>query len=84
MRRAGRKDEEKMTKGTEMTADDLAAMRAANADFAAALDVGDLDAALAADDRLITACADGDVDAAVTTTTEIWTALLSGLTEEAS
>jgi DNA-binding GntR family transcriptional regulator len=35
-----------------VTGDDVAAMRAANARFAAALDAGDLDAALAADDDL--------------------------------
>lgn len=35
-----------------VTGDDLAAMRAANAEFAAALRAGDLDAALEADDRL--------------------------------
>lgn len=35
-----------------LTAEDVAGMRAAGADFAAALGAGDLDAALAADDRL--------------------------------
>ncbi|MGX5657964.1 GntR family transcriptional regulator [Geodermatophilus nigrescens] len=35
-----------------VTGDDVAAMRAANARFAAAVDAGDLDAALAADDEL--------------------------------
>lgn len=35
-------------------------------------------------DRLIRACERGDVDTAVAVSTDIWTALLSGLTEEAS
>ena len=56
-----------------VTDDDLAAMRAANQAFAAALAAGDLDAALAADDRLhevlLTRCG----NAAVTATADRFT-----------
>jgi DNA-binding GntR family transcriptional regulator len=53
-----------------LAGDDLAAMRAANADFAAALDAGDLDAALEADDRLHGVLLDRCANAAVTATVD--------------
>ena len=51
-----------------MTDDDIAAMRAANRPFAAAVDGGDLDAALAADDDLHAVLLDRCGNAAVTAT----------------
>ncbi|WP_448641827.1 GntR family transcriptional regulator [Geodermatophilus sp. URMC 63] len=53
-----------------VTADDVAAMRAANERFAAAVDAGDLDAALAADDDLHAVLLDRAGNTALTATVE--------------
>jgi DNA-binding GntR family transcriptional regulator len=62
-----------------LTADDLAAMRAANRAFAAALDAGDLDAALAADDELHAVLVDRCGNTAVAATVERYTPLVRRL-----
>ncbi|WP_371821154.1 GntR family transcriptional regulator [Blastococcus sp. PRF04-17] len=59
--------------------DDLAAMRRANADFAAAVDAGDLEAALAADDRLHGVLLARCGNAAVLATVERYTATIRRL-----
>ncbi|MGY1815794.1 GntR family transcriptional regulator [Blastococcus sp. SYSU D00820] len=56
-----------------VTADDLAAMRAANGRFAAAVDAGDVDAALAADDDLHGVLVRRAANGAVTATIERFT-----------
>jgi DNA-binding GntR family transcriptional regulator len=53
-----------------VTADDVAAMRAANARFATAVDAGDPDAALAADDDLHAVLLDRAGNSALTATVE--------------
>jgi len=55
------------------TADDVAAMRAANARFAAAVDAGDLDAALDADDALHAVLLDRAGNPALTATVDRFT-----------
>ena len=59
--------------GGRLTAEDVAAMRRANEDFAAAVDAGDLDAALDADDRLHAVLLERCGNAAVTATAERYT-----------
>jgi len=62
-----------------LTGDDVAAMRTANADFAAALDAGDLDAALDADDRLHAVLLERCGNAAVTATADRFSPLVRRL-----
>ena len=62
-----------------LTDADLAAMRAANAAFAAALAAGDLDAALDADDRLHAVLLERSGNAAVAATVERFTPLVRRL-----